>query len=382
MLNRGFQGKIYKWICLVLCLILAAAPLSACGKEKGLVLKDCGILHETEFGGVYITKTIEEFNALGFVYGDSIDIHFSNGHSLEDIPYYNGFYTKNGEPLLVAYPGYPYVRAGFNNGGDLYDVAGLTENATATVVLREKGKYREIQEARDISYPDEWSAFGDDVVFANFRNVTVGNIAPGVLYRSASPSDNQHMRAPYADKLAKEAGVRYIINLAETEGKLRDDIEKEDFNSPHFLSLYEDGKVDPIAMNTNFSSEENHMKLMRALLDIADNEGPYLVHCTEGKDRTGFVILVLEALCGATYQEIVDDYMITYANYYGITLTADPEKYNVIVSEVLDPMIYLLAEDEDIDLESADLSAYAVSFLRTHGMKIDEIERVRAHLTE
>ena len=376
------SGYFKRWISLVLCLILAAALFSACGKEKDPVLKDCGILHETEFGGVYITKTIEEFNALGFAYGDSIDIHFSNGHSLEDIPYYNGFYTKTGEALLVAYPGYPYIRAGFNNGGDLYYVAGLTEDATATVVLRQKGRYLEIQEARDISYPDDWSAYGDDVVFANFRNVAVGNIAPGVLYRSASPSDNQHLRAPYADKLAADVGVRYIINLAETEGKLRDDIEKADFNSPHFLSLYKDGKVDPIAMNTNFSSEENHMKLARALMDIADNEGPYLVHCTEGKDRTGFVIMVLEALCGATYQEIVDDYMITYDNYYGITLASDPMKYNVIVSEVLDPMIYLLAEDEDIDLESADLSAYAVSFLRTHGMKTDEIELVRAHLSK
>ena len=367
-----------------MCLVLAAALLPGCGKENSPVLKDCGILHETEFGGVYITKTIEEFNALGFTYGDSIDIHFSNGHSLEDIPYYNGFYTRNGDALLVAYPGYPYVRAGFNNGGDLYDVAGLTENATATVVLREKGKYLDVQEARNITYPDDWGAYGDDEVFANFRYVAAGNIVPCTLYRSASPSDNQHQRAPYADKLAAEAGIQYIINLAENEEKIRNDIEKEDFDSPYFLSLYEDGKVDLIAMNTNFSSEENHMKLIRALLDIADNEGPYLVHCTEGKDRTGFVIMVLEALCGATYPEIVRDYMLTYDNYYGINETSDPDKYYVIVNEVLNPMIYLLIEDEmeSTDLLELDLSAYAVSFLRTHGMKMDEIERVRAHLTE
>jgi protein tyrosine/serine phosphatase len=31
----------------------------------------------------------------------------------------------------------------------------------------------------------------------------------------------------------------------------------------------------------------------------------YVVHCIEGKDRTGYVCALLEGLCGATYEEIV-----------------------------------------------------------------------------
>jgi len=53
---------------------------------------------------------------------------------------------------------------------------------------------------------------------------------------------------------------------------------------------------------------------------MASADGPYLVHCLEGKDRTGFVCIVLEALMSATYQEIVDDYMLTYNNYYHIDM--------------------------------------------------------------
>jgi len=50
---------------------------------------------------------------------------------------------------------------------------------------------------------------------------------------------------------------------------------------------------------------------------IIANDGPYLIHCTEGKDRAGFVSAVLEALMGADLQEIVADYMKSYENYYG-----------------------------------------------------------------
>ena len=46
------------------------------------VLENCAIIHEEEFGGVYITRTIDEFNSLGFNYGDSVDVIFSNGYKL------------------------------------------------------------------------------------------------------------------------------------------------------------------------------------------------------------------------------------------------------------------------------------------------------------
>ncbi len=74
----------------VLVICLMAALLSACAGEKktqGPEAKDIGIIHETEFGGIYIDLTIDEFNNLGFAYGDSLNINISNGYSLEDIPY-------------------------------------------------------------------------------------------------------------------------------------------------------------------------------------------------------------------------------------------------------------------------------------------------------
>ena len=175
---------------------------------------DRAILHEEEFGGVYIDLTIEAFNQLGFAYGDAVDVTFSNGYSLSGIPYYNGYYTLTGEPLVVAYPGYPYVKVCVNNGDDLYTRAQLRETDTATITRSERGAFSDVQNARDIHYRDERERFSSDAVFANFRSVQVGNLRENTLYRAASPCDNQHNRAPYVDALCGEAGVRCIVNLA------------------------------------------------------------------------------------------------------------------------------------------------------------------------
>ena len=136
-------------------------------------------------------------------------------------------------------------------------------------------------------------------------------------------------------------------------------------------------------MNMNFGSDEFRGKAVEGLRAMLNNEGPYLIHCTEGKDRTGFMCMLVEALCGASYEEIVDDYMITYNNYYGITKESEPKKYETIVRDVLEPMIRVLTEDDpDVDLKTADLAEYARGFLKKAGMREDEITRLTEKLTK
>ena len=231
-----------------------------------------------------------------------------------------------------------------------------------------------MQAARDIHYSDDRNKFDSDVIFANFRNIRVGNIREGILYRSASPCDNQHNRASYVDTLISEAGVNCILNLSDNDVKIERYIGMEDFNSPYFLSLYEAGNVIPLAMNMNFTSEEFTAKIAQGFTEMAEKEGPYLVHCTEGKDRTGFVCMLMEALAGAEYQEIVDDYMITYDNYYKITETSDKPKYDTILEKNLIAMLYTVTGDKSIDLKTADLSMYARNYLKNAGMSDVQID--------
>ena len=143
-----------------------------------------------EFGGVYIEITIDKFNEVGFAYGDSVDVVFSNGYILKDIPYFNGYYVDAGEPLLVAYPGYEYIKVCINYGEDIWEEGGLKagngetlwkqadleEHDTASVVLRQQGKYKDIQDASDIHYTDIRTNYPSDEAFANFRAMNVGNL--------------------------------------------------------------------------------------------------------------------------------------------------------------------------------------------------------------
>ncbi len=343
---------------------------------------DCPIIHETEFGGAYIEMTIDEFNALGYAYGDSLDVVFSNGYELNDIPYYNGFYAQTGDFLMVAYPGYPYIKACIMNGGDLWETAGLEEGMTASITLNTEGEYLKIQKARDIYYEDDREKYESDEVFANFRSISGGELKGDTIYRSASPCDNQHNRAPYADALMKDAGVQFILDLSDTDEKIRGYMEDKTFNSPYFAQLYKDGRVDPIGLNMNYGSQEFKEKIAAGLTKMAQQEGPYLIHCTEGKDRTGFVCMLIEALAGADYEEIEKDYMITYYNYYGIDRQTDPERYDVIVENMLDPMILSMAGEQEIDVTAVELDEYAEDFLKEGGMDDDMIDRLKKNIME
>ena len=365
----------------VLC-ILFCIPACTKKQDDALSVRDLNVIHEPEFGGVYLTMTIEDFNAKGFLYGDSVTVSFSNGYTMDDLPYYNGYYVDVGNPLLVAYPGYDYIKAAINYGADVWEVAGLDESITATVTLKEHGKYLNVQEASDIHYQDEREKYPSDVVFANFRAVNLGKLRKNILFRSASPCDNQHNRAPYVDALIKEAGVNCIVDLADNDAKVQKYIEKEDFNSPYWLSLYQSGHVILLSMSMNFQADDFKAKVRDGLIAMSEQEGPYLVHCTEGKDRTGFMCMLLEALCGASYREIVDDYMVTYDNYYQITEQSDKAKYDTILNRNLVAMIRYIVDDDSVDITTADLSFYARRFLLSVGMTEPQIDTLLARLTD
>ena len=210
----------------------------------------------------------------------------------------------------------------------------------------------------------------------------MGKIKENILYRSASPCDNSHNRAHYVDSLISNAKVNGILDLADDEDKIEGYIEKEDFGSPYFLSLYENGKVFPIALSMNYLSDVFAEKIAQGFIMLMTVEGPYLVHCTEGKDRTGFVCMLIEALCGASYQEIADDYMLTYANYYDITKEKEPDKYQIILQQNLDAMLKYLIDDDKVDFKTVDLSSCARSYLIKAGMEKTQIDAFIARICE
>ena len=91
---------------------------------------------------------------------------------------------------------------------------------------------------------------------------------------------------------------------------------------------------------------------------------------------------MIEALAGASYPEIADDYMLTYDNYYKINETKDPERYRLILEQNLDAMVKYIVSDENVDIKTADLSGYAREYLKRAEMSDEQIEAFLNQITE
>lgn len=344
------------------------------------------VKEEVIYKGVYIQKTIDEFNALGFEYGDSVNIVFSNGYELKDIPYYSGYYAKPGDPLLVAYPGYEYIDACICYGESMWALSRLKDGDTADIVLNEKGKYKNLQDFFSVQYSDNRDDYSSDEEFANFRCVEMGNLKHKILYRGTSPIDNKHNRAKYANDLIKQANIKYIVDLTDTEELLNKYFREKNFASNYFKELYENGKVSVTHMTANYKTKEFAKLVVKALTDMSKNEGPYYIHCVEGKDRTGFVLAVIEGLAGASYEDIVKDYMVTYENYYGITELKDKEKYDAYVKNRIDDILGYISKSDSsggtvgLALNEIDWVNVMGRYLMDNGMSMEDMDNFYKNL--
>ena len=369
----------------ILCLLLALLCLLNFGTwtaAEAIPEVTVPVTRDVKFGSANMAVTPEEFAAAGFALGDSCDIIFSNGFSCLDIPFYNGYYVKPGTPVVVAYPGFDYVSVAFNSD-PIWEPAGLKEGDTVTVILHEAGKYAALQEALGQSYSFDRADYISDAAFCNFRALTGGALKENFLFRGASPVDDSRGRAPYTDALLKENGVVFILDLADSGEDMEGYLKEETFASPYSAALYAEGKIALLSMSAAFRSEDYRQKLAEGLRAMLLSPGPAYIHCMEGKDRTGFVCMLLEALAGASYEEMRTDYMLTYGNYYGVTPEAAPEKYAAIADLYFDAFAAFLHGTEDLaELKAACYTADAEAYLLSSGMTEEEVAALRAYITK
>jgi protein tyrosine/serine phosphatase len=139
--------------------------------------------------------------------------------------------------------------------------------------------------------------------------------------------------------------------------------------------------VEPAFANTPFKEG-----LVKGLRYMVEHEGPYLVHCTYGMDRTGFTIAVLEALMGATTDEIKADYATTHKNFYNVVNgqhVALTEKQVELLQAIIVRLMqnaYKTAGVDISDFENADLASATEKYLLALGMEKSEIEALKTRL--
>ena len=240
----------------------------------------------------------------------------------------------------------------------------------------------------NVQYSNDVHDFPSEEVFANFYEVTGGNIAPGVLYRSFSSLSDpaKQARVPYVNQLADEYGIKYLVALSFSDASVQSAISKY---SGYCIDLCKDGKY--VAPNMGYLYFQQKEKTIQTLESIIDNDGPYLVHCNVGRDRTGFVILLLQALCGCSPEEMMECEARAFCNLYSIE--PGSKEYFVIINGTYDRNMYLIANYDEIDnILNMDWSKIDVSKVDTQkaayqyctdylGLSSEQIEKLLERLT-
>ncbi len=331
-----------------------------------------------KYGHALLDMTIDAFNAAGFELGDIVTV--KAGSFEGDMPYFNGYYVDVGELLVRAYPGDLNIAVCLNYGS-FGETAGIGEGAEVTITMKEKAGALVTQQINSLVYTDDRNDYDSDEIFANFREVRVGGIGAGKMYRSSSPINNAHRRAAIVNRLIEAAGVKAVMNTSDNPDEIRAYAEMEDFDSAFYLDLFNNGHVIALGMPINFTSDDFGESIVEGLTFLSGQETPFLIHCTEGRDRAGFTSMLLEALMGATEEEIVRDYLTSYVNYYHLDPVADAEKMETIADKHVREMLRSVAGlEKGASLEGVDLAAAAENYLLAHGMEKSAIDTLREKL--
>ena len=346
-----------------LCMLLPTAVRADGAEIAGTVVE------VQKYGNLVMDFAPSDMLDAGFEVGDILTV--SVGENELEAPLCTSYSDVDTGSLVIRLTDEQVIVA--INMGNFSTTYGTGEGEEVTFTLKQAKGYLSEYTIRQLTRTNERADYSSDDVFANFRNVTTTGIADGVLFRSSSPVNNEIGRAAYADRLAEENGIETVINLADSEASIESYRGAEDFDSPYYADLYDNGQVIVLNMGVDLKSDDFRAKLAEGLKFMAKNDAPYLIHCTEGKDRAGFVSAVIELAMGASLDEAVEDYMKTYENYYGVEKGS--EKYEMIANSNIRASIatIICGLDKDADLSGIDLQEATALYLLGIGLDADTL---------
>jgi protein tyrosine/serine phosphatase len=171
---------------------------------------------------------------------------------------------------------------------------------------------------------DNFRDFGDYATSAGRR------IHPGRLYRSAN-----HGMATEADLEAIGAlGLAVIVDLRRSEERQRlpnrrpescravvvcSDVEENPDDPDPWLTFLKSSDLTPGSVHDYLFEyyreapfAPRHVDLFSRYFEaLAEADGPVLIHCAAGKDRTGLLAALTHHLVGVHSDDIVEDYLLT-----------------------------------------------------------------------
>ena len=384
MIRKGSEMLIRKNRSLkkvVLIIFMLAGILSACTAKPANLPDSPGVKEAVVTGiidkyGIAVTDlTGADMLSAGYEYGDILAV--KAGEAEFEVPFVTNFSDVDIGRGCLADMGVVLLAA---NMADFVSAHDIRQGMTVSFTMAEKAGYLETYQLRQVTRSYDREDYASDEIFANFREVRPGNIAPGVLYRSSSPADNMLGRAAYANALAEQAGIATVLNLTDSREALIAHFSSSDFLPAFYEGLFDNGRVLYLDMGNDIESDEFRYSLRDGFMLLAEYDGPYLIHCTEGKDRAGFMIMLIEALMGSDLDEIVADYMLSYVNYYHVE--PGSERYaSIAEGNILKTLQIIAGLDLEADLADVDLQAAAQEYIAALGVSPEHILAIKSNLS-
>lgn len=191
---------------------------------------------------------------------------------------------------------------------------------------------------------DNRSDFQTDEKFANFRALILDNKRSTNFYRSASSINDKYGRAKIVQKVMQKYNINTVIDFSHLQCRCQ--------------------------------SEEFGSSLVSSLRKLQAEKGPYVIQCDAGKKRTGFVCIILEALSGTSYDNIVNDYLESYKNNNGLDTIYDLELTTRIIQQNINPRIQYIANYNG-EISTINLKDAANKYLSHYGMISTEIANLQ-----
>lgn len=347
----------------------------------------------SKYGNLTLSVSGTEFLGLGYAYGDVITVNI--GSMSFDMPVCTNYTdvpvdTPVCRVEIDAQTGEDNVSLALN-AANLAQAAGIAEKITTEEEPGYRWEYAEgielplpieISMKEAGGYYNEWLLHAlersnnredyphlTDAQFANFREITTSGMGKGKLYRSSSPVNDEIGRNGYANAAAEEAGIRTIVNLADSVSPMQS-----------FVGHYGFCNVIGLNLSVDFAAQEFEEGLARGFRFMIESDGPYLIHCNEGKDRAGFTSAILECLMGAAVHEVLDDYMVTYYNYYGVE--PGSTQYYAIAEGNLKKSLEAAFDVDNLYAKGVNLSEEAEAYMQEKLMlSKEEIAILKAKLS-